>query len=205
MLIKIEWPPNLMGNILFIYENFKTVLFWVFLISFWVVFPKSWVFFNLTQQLKQLKFKEEILINLYRSITRSFYNTMHLSSYRPALRQNRNAQHWLLKIIGISWVQAYEKYNIPTIETFIEKSCVNIVARILKYPSHPLTQAQHQLPQPKHFTRNSKMKLTKVKKVTYDVLPICTETEKRRIQEYIHQAQEKRRTNDRIQLWSKNK
>jgi hypothetical protein len=59
-------------------------------------------------------------------------------------------QHRFLKIIGIIPSEAYEKYNIPPIDTYIEKTCINIVERMLKDPNHPLTQAKDQLPKPHH-------------------------------------------------------
>ena len=42
------------------------------------------------------------------------------------------------------------KYNISPIDTYIEKTCINIVERMLKDPNHPLTQAKDQLPKPHH-------------------------------------------------------
>jgi hypothetical protein len=55
------------------------------------------------------------------------------------------------------------KYNISPIDTYIEKTCINIVERILKDPNHPLTQAQDQLPKPHHFTRNAYIRLSQAK------------------------------------------
>ena len=77
-------------------------------------------------------------------------------------------QHRFLKIIGITPSEAYEKYNIPPIDTYIEKTCINIVERILKDPSHPLTQAQDQIPKPQHFTRNAYIRLSKAKTEAYE-------------------------------------
>ena len=70
-------------------------------------------------------------------------------------------QHRFLKIIGITPQQAYNKHNILPIEIFIEKSCTNIVVRILKDETHPIIQAQNSQPQPKHSTRNSQTRITK--------------------------------------------
>jgi hypothetical protein len=77
-------------------------------------------------------------------------------------------QHRFLKIIGITPTEAYEKYNIPPIDTYIEKTCINIVERILKDPNHPLTQAQDQLPKPHHFTRNAHIRLNQAKTAAYE-------------------------------------
>ena len=125
----------------------------------------------LIKQLKQLKFKEEILINVYRSITLSIYNysaPLLITTSPQGKIEMAKQQQRFFKIIGISSIQAYEIYNIPPIETFIEQSCVSMVDRILKDPSNPLTQAQQQLPQPKHFIRNSQVKLTKTKPEAYE-------------------------------------
>ena len=77
-------------------------------------------------------------------------------------------QHRFLKIIGTTPEQAYEKYNILSIDMYIEKSCINTVERILNDPSHPITKTQNELPQTKHFTRNSQIKITKAKKAAYE-------------------------------------
>jgi hypothetical protein len=77
-------------------------------------------------------------------------------------------QHRFLKIIGITQTEAYKKYNIPPIDTYIEKTCINIVERILKDSSYPLTQAQNQIPKLQHFTRNAHIRLSKAKTSTYE-------------------------------------
>ena len=77
-------------------------------------------------------------------------------------------QHRFLKTIGLTPTQAYEKYNDPPIHTYVEKTCINIVEKILSDPSHPLTQVQDQLPKPHHFTRNSHIRLSKAKTVIYE-------------------------------------
>ncbi len=55
-----------------------------------------------------------------------------------------------------------------SIEIFIEKSCTNIVERILKDETHPLTQAQNSQPQPKYSTRNSQTRIIKAKTAAYE-------------------------------------
>ena len=49
---------------------------------------------------------------------------------------------------------------------YIERSCTTTVDRILNGPRHPLTKPQ--LPQPKHYTRNSQIRITKAKTVAYE-------------------------------------
>ena len=75
-------------------------------------------------------------------------------------------QHRFLKIIGLTPTQANEKYNIPPIDMYLEKTCINI--NIKRPYSHPPTQAQDQLPKPHHFTRNSHIRLSKAKTVPYE-------------------------------------
>jgi hypothetical protein len=95
--------------------------------------------------LKQLKFKQEILINVYRSLTLSHYTystpLLISTSKNAKTEMAKQQQHRFLKIIGIISSEEYEKYNIPPIDTYIEKTCINIAERMLKDPNHPLTQA----------------------------------------------------------------
>ena len=86
-----------------------------------------------------------------------------MQNYKLAKQQQR-----FFKIIGITPELAYEKYQIPPIDMYIEKSCINIVDRILKDPTHPLTQAQSQQPEPKYYTRNSHIRITKAKTTAYE-------------------------------------
>jgi hypothetical protein len=51
-------------------------------------------------------------------------------------------QQRLFKIIGITSARALEVYEIEPIATFLNHQCVNVVERILKYPTHPITQKQ---------------------------------------------------------------
>jgi hypothetical protein len=76
----------------------------------------------LLKQLKQLKFEEEILINVYRSITLSHYTysaPLLISTSKNAKTEIAKQQHRFLKIIGITTTEAYEKYNIPPIDTYM--------------------------------------------------------------------------------------
>ena len=69
----------------------------------------------LMKQLKQLKFKEEILINVYRSLTLSLFTysaTFFISTSTTAKKEMAKQQHRFLKVMGLTTQQAYEKYNI---------------------------------------------------------------------------------------------
>jgi hypothetical protein len=90
-----------------------------------------------------------------------------ISISKNAKTKMTKQQHRFLKIIGITSSEAYEKYNIPHIDTYIEKTCINIVERIFKDPIHPLTQAQDQIPKPQHF-RNAHIRLSKAKTASYE-------------------------------------
>jgi hypothetical protein len=45
-------------------------------------------------------------------------------------------------LIGITSTRAMEVYKIEPIATFLDHQCVNVVERILKDPTHPITQKQ---------------------------------------------------------------
>jgi hypothetical protein len=51
-------------------------------------------------------------------------------------------QHRFFNIIGITSAKALEVYKIEPIATFLDHHCVNVVKRILKDPTHPITQKQ---------------------------------------------------------------
>jgi hypothetical protein len=90
-------------------------------------------------------FKEEILMNIYRSITLSqyLYNAPLLgSASTQAKKEMEKQQHRFFNIIGITSARALEVYKIEPIATFLDHQCVNVVERILKDPTHPITQKQ---------------------------------------------------------------
>ena len=92
---------------------------------------------------------------MYRSLTLSHYTysaLLLISTSANAKNEMTKQQHRFLKIIGITPQQAYDEHNILPIEIFIEKSCTNIVERILKDETRPLIQAQNRQPQPKYST-----------------------------------------------------
>ena len=94
------------------------------------------------KQLKKLKFKQEILINVYRSLGLSnctYSVPILISTSANAKNEMTKQQHRFLKIIGITPQKAYDKQNILPIDMFIAKSCTNIVELILKDETHPLT------------------------------------------------------------------
>ena len=109
----------------------------------------------LIKQLKRMGFKEEILVNVYQSITLSQYlynapllcSTNEMSKAEMVKQQNR-----FFDIIGITPEKALFEYNIIPIEAYIDQQCLNIVERILKDPYHPITQKQNQTHQ--YNTRN---------------------------------------------------
>jgi hypothetical protein len=99
----------------------------------------------LTKQLKRMGFKEEILLNIYRSITLSqyLYNASVLGSANTqAKKEIEKRQHRFFNIIGITSTKALEMYKIEPIATFLDHQCVNVVERIFKDPTHPITQKQ---------------------------------------------------------------
>jgi hypothetical protein len=99
----------------------------------------------LIKQLKRMGFKEEILMNIYRSITFSqyLYNASILgSASTQAKKEIEKQQHGFFNIIGIRSATALETYKIEPIATFLDHQCVNVVERILKDPTHPITQKQ---------------------------------------------------------------
>jgi hypothetical protein len=86
--------------------------------------------------------KEEILMNIYRSITLSqyLYNAPLLgSASTQAKKRNKKKQHRFFNKIGITSARALELYKIESIATFLDHQCVNVVERILKDPTHPIT------------------------------------------------------------------
>jgi hypothetical protein len=98
----------------------------------------------LLKQLKQLKFKEEILINVYRSLTLSHFNysaPLLISTSANPKKEMVKLQHRSLKIIDTTPKQAYQKYKILPIDMSKERSCTNTVERILKNPTHPIKQS----------------------------------------------------------------
>ena len=95
------------------------------------------------KQLKNLKFKQEILINVYRSLTLSHYTysaPLLILTSANAKNEMTKQQHRFLKIIGITPQQAYNKHNILPIEIFIEKRNTSLTKHT---PSHKHKTVNH--------------------------------------------------------------
>jgi hypothetical protein len=71
-------------------------------------------------------FKEEILMNIYRSITLSqhLYNAPLLGS--ASTQAKKEKQHRFFNIIDIRSTRALEVYIIELIATFLDHQCVNV-------------------------------------------------------------------------------
>jgi hypothetical protein len=111
----------------------------------------------LIKTLKSIGFKEEILVNVYQSITLSQYlyaAPLLISASRSAKEEMLKQQTRFFKIIGITAERALSQYNIPTIESYIDQQCVAVTERILKDPHHPITVGQEKKKSP-HNTRGS--------------------------------------------------
>ena len=98
---------------------------------------------HLIKQRKHIGFQEEVLINVYRSITHSQYMysaPLLTSTSKTAQQEMERQQQSFLKIIGISQERAQKEYSIEPINMYIEKQYVNVLDRILKDPELPITQ-----------------------------------------------------------------
>ena len=105
-----------------------------------------------------MRFKEEILANVYQSITLSQYlyaaPPLLISASRIAKEEMTKQQIRFFNIIGITAERALSQNNIPTIESCIDQQCVAVTERILKDPHHPITVAQENK-KSQHNTRGS--------------------------------------------------
>ena len=94
---------------------------------------------------RSMGFKEEILINVYQSITLRQYlyaAPLLISASRIANEEMSKQQIRFLNIIGITAEKALSQYNIPTIVSYIDQLCVAVTERILKDPHHPITDSE---------------------------------------------------------------
>ncbi len=94
-------------------------------------------------------------MNIYSSITLSqyLYNAPLLGSASThAKKEMEKQQHRFFNIIGITSARAFEAYKIEPIATFLDHQCVNVVERILKDPTHSITQK---------YTRTARIARTK--------------------------------------------
>jgi len=98
----------------------------------------------LIKTLKNLFFKQEILITIYKSLVLSHIisNVITLSSSSQKVINEMTAlQNRYLKIIGINNSQDLEKYKIETIENLMEKHGKKRLTKILIDPTHPITKS----------------------------------------------------------------
>ena len=96
----------------------------------------------LIKQLKRLGFREEILVNVYRSLVISHidYSCLVLTSTNCTIKNEMvGFQNRILRIIGISSVKAESTYNIIDVTDHIEKTCVQKIQKMLDDPDHYLT------------------------------------------------------------------
>ena len=118
----------------------------------------------LIKRLKQLGFREEILVGVYRSLGLSHftYSAPILSSTSIKTKSEMaQLQNRIFKIIGISPELALTKYNIQTIEELIEKTCTKLLRRILADEIHPLSMKLSK------STRKSYYKTNKARTAAY--------------------------------------
>ncbi len=111
----------------------------------------------LIKTLKSMGFKEEILVNIYQTITLSQYlyaAPLLISASKTAKEEMTKQQIRFFNIIGITAERALSQYNIPTIESYIDQQCVAVTERILKDPNHPITRGQTSQ-KSQHNTRGS--------------------------------------------------
>ena len=96
----------------------------------------------LVKQLKRLGFREHILISVYRSLAISHlnYSSPVLISTSVAIKHEiADFQKRILRIIGISSIDAKIKYGITDTTELIENNCIKKLIKILADPNHPIT------------------------------------------------------------------
>ena len=123
----------------------------------------------LIKTLKSMGFKEEILVNVYQSITLSQYlyaAPLLISASRSAKEEMSKQQIRFFNIIGITAERALGQYNIPTIASYIDQQCLAVTERILKDPHHPITVAQDKKKSP-YNTRGSQFATKRAKTNKY--------------------------------------
>ena len=96
----------------------------------------------LLKQLKALGFKQQILMNVYRSYALSHfvYSAPVLSSSsKNSKEQMKKFQARSLRLIGITSEVAVLKYKVNSIEELLDTTCINILTNILVNPTHAVT------------------------------------------------------------------
>jgi hypothetical protein len=97
----------------------------------------------LIKSLKKMRFKEEILVTVYKSITLSQFiqkSPLLTSTSNQAKNEMTNQQLRFYRTIGISPEIAYDKYHIPPIDNYIEHHCNSIIERMLEDQDHPINK-----------------------------------------------------------------
>ena len=92
--------------------------------------------------LKRADFREEILVNVYRSYALSHitYSSPVLSSPTTSVKEEMESfQRRCLRIININHEALLTRYKLTTIESLIDKICVQKQVKILNEPEHHVT------------------------------------------------------------------
>ena len=93
-------------------------------------------------QLKKAGFRESILTNVYRShaLSHFIYSAPVLTSVSDKAKNEIKSFHAnVLRILKLTPDELLKKYNINSIENLIDKTCVDILLRIVNDPDHPIT------------------------------------------------------------------
>jgi hypothetical protein len=96
----------------------------------------------LIKQLKKLGSREEILINVYRSLGLSHFNysaPLLSSTNRMCHSEMASFQKRILRIIDISAEAASTKYGILPIDEQLDKTNIRILKNIINDSNHPIT------------------------------------------------------------------
>ena len=96
----------------------------------------------LIRTLKKAGFRDPILINSYRSYALSHftYSAPVLTSVSERAKNEINSFHnRILRILKMTPEEAVKKYKLLSITDSIDKSCVNLLIKIIKEDEHPLT------------------------------------------------------------------
>ena len=93
-------------------------------------------------QLKKAGFRESILANVYRShaLSHFIYSAPVLTSVSEKAKNEIKSFHAnVLRILKITPDELLTKHKINSIEKLIDKTCVDILIRIVSDPDHPIT------------------------------------------------------------------
>ena len=93
--------------------------------------------------MKNLGFKKEILITVYKSLILSHIisnSTVLCSATKQIKEEIENVQNKALKVIGINSNEEKKKYKIEPTENTIDQQCMNKMAKILANQDHHITK-----------------------------------------------------------------